>query len=381
MKIATLLFTFNRSYHTKQVLTALRENKVLPQKLFVFQDGIKHKSDRDEWEKVNCLIRDIDWCDTEIVVSEYNKGLSESIISGINYVLKEYDAVIVLEDDCVPTENFMSYMTQCFLKYQNNKKVYSVSGYSWPIHLQGGTYDVYGCGRISSWGWGTWKDRWAKYNKDYELVRKMKQNEKMSRNLAMWGRDLEETLVGNVRGVCDSWAVFWALNVIMQEGICINPYESFIRNIGFDGSGVHCGVTDQGNIKCINQKREEFSLPDEIGFASETITAFAELYGSYTAANDSDNHKKKILVYGIGNFFLKNEKEINQNYYIDKFIDLYKKGYFAGKEIIKPVAIENCDYEKIVVMLQNREECMNIVHDLVQNHHVSKEKIQIGWEE
>ena len=108
-------------------------------------------------------------------------------------------------------------MYQCFEKYQNNKKIYSLSGYSWPIDVEKTQYDVYGCGRISSWGWGTWKDRWEIYQKDYELIKRMKQEKLMSRNLEIWGHDLEDTLVGNVKGECDSWAVFWALNVIEKE--------------------------------------------------------------------------------------------------------------------------------------------------------------------
>ena len=40
---------------------------------------------------------------------------------------------------------------QCFDKYAEQEEVYSVSGYSWPIILPENEYDVYGCGRISSW--------------------------------------------------------------------------------------------------------------------------------------------------------------------------------------------------------------------------------------
>lgn len=97
MKIATLLFTYHRSYHTGEVLNALRKNTVLPQKLFVFQDGLKSNEDDREWKQVHKLINEIDWCDTEIIVSDMNRGLAVSIVSGINYVFKEYDAIIVLE--------------------------------------------------------------------------------------------------------------------------------------------------------------------------------------------------------------------------------------------------------------------------------------------
>ena len=41
MKTATLLFTYNRSYHTRAVLEALSKSNRLPQKLFVFRMVLK----------------------------------------------------------------------------------------------------------------------------------------------------------------------------------------------------------------------------------------------------------------------------------------------------------------------------------------------------
>ena len=111
MNIATLLFTYNRSYHTELVLTALMENAVRPQKLYIFQDGLNQGSGEEkEWERVNHIIHTVDWCDTEVIVSDCNRGLAEAIVSGINYAFKDNDAVIVLEDDCVPAKNFLGYM-------------------------------------------------------------------------------------------------------------------------------------------------------------------------------------------------------------------------------------------------------------------------------
>ena len=378
MKIATLLFTYHRSYHTGQVISALKRSSIHPQKLFVFQDGLKPGDDGAQWREVNNLINGIDWCDKEVIIAEYNKGLANSIVAGINYAFRGYDAVIVLEDDCVPTVNFIDFMQQCFDKYKDKKDVYSVSGYSWPITLEKTEYDVYGCGRISSWGWGPWKDRWCSYEKDYELASKMKKDKNASENLALWGMDLEDTLVGNVRGICDSWAVFWALNVIAKKGICINPYESFIRNIGMDGTGVHCGVTDQFEVKCIDEKKHDFCLPDNIGFLNETIKAFIPLHGSYTALNRQTADRSRVLVYGLGNFYLKNEKQISHEYYVDKFIDRSKKGYFAGKEIIKLRQLEQCSFDKIIIMLQDEKENNKVAYDISKNYGVPEENIISG---
>lgn len=377
MKVATLLFTYNRSYHTKQVIDSLKQSTILPQKLFVFQDGIRRNEDADEWKKVNSLISQIDWCDKEIVVSECNRGLSAAILSGIEYVFREYDAIIVLEDDCVPTANFISFMYQCFEKYQDNKKVYSISGYSWPILLEKDQYDAYGCGRISSWGWGTWKDRWDIYEKDYELIKKMKREEASSKSLAMWGWDLEDTLIGNVKGESDSWAVFWAAKVIENEGICINPYDSLIQNIGHDGLGVHCGKTNRFQVEIPNDLIEDFKLPNDICILGETKKAFVSLCGSYTAVNYEDELKEKILVYGAGNFYLKNEKEINEKYNIGAFIDKRKHGWLEGKKIISLKEVGQYTYDRILIMVWDIQECANIIKELMDLE-ISQEKILSG---
>lgn len=367
MKVATLLFTYNRSKHAKKVIDALSMNSMLPEKLFVFQDGLKSEYDSAEWQKVNELIKSIDWCDTEIVVSECNKGLAESIISGVAYAFLEYDAVIVLEDDCVPAPAFMNFMRQCFVKYQDNKNIHSVSGYAYPVPLKKGKYDVYACGRISSWGWGTWRDRWVYYEKDYELIKRMKQRETASRNLAMWGGGLENMLVGNIRGETDSWAVFWALNAIAEGGICLNPYESLIRNIGLDGSGRHCGSTDVWNVNTMDREKENFNLPDIIEIEVETIEAFTSLFGSYTALNLDGADKERVLVYGLGNFYLRNEQKICEKYYVEAFIDRKKYGWFAGKRIIKRPEIDQYIYDKILVMIWDDKDCLDVKKQLTNS--------------
>nr|WP_300786848.1 hypothetical protein [uncultured Acetatifactor sp.] len=376
MNIGIAVFAYNRSRHLQQVLFGLHKNESVKE-IYIFQDGLRCENHRTEWEKVRKVINGITWCKTICFFSSYNKGLACSVTEGIETVLREKDAVIVLEDDCVPTVNYIGFMRQCFERYADDEKIYSVSGYSYPVALKRGQYDIYGCGRISSWGWGTWKNRWDAYIKDYELIKKMKRSRESSRNLAMWGRDLEEMLVGNVRGSCDSWAVFWALNVISKGGVCINPYESLIQNIGLDGSGTNCGTTNLYEVSCIDEKKKVFSLPDTVTVLDETAEAFVPFFGSYTAVN-TDSDKEKVFVYGVGNYFSKKEKLLNQDYYIEKFIDRNKKGYFAGKEIVAPDELRSCSSEKIVVMIQDEKESANVVHELINHYGISGDKIELG---
>nr|WP_304955619.1 glycosyltransferase [uncultured Acetatifactor sp.] len=379
MKIATLLFTYNRSRHTGQVIESLKNNTVLPEKLIVFQDGVKQNEDAEEWQKVNSLVHEIDWCEKEVIVSGYNKGLAESIVSGIEYAFRENDAVIVLEDDCVAAPNFIRFMTQCFERYETEKRVFSVSGYSWPIELGDAESDIYFCGRTSSWGWGTWRDRWCQYEKDYSLYKKLKMDRESSERLATWGNDIEQTVIGNVTGMTDSWGLLWVMKAIEKNALCINPYKSLIRNIGMDGSGVHCGITDSYDVEQDNLVKDSYKLVDKIELTEEVKKAFAGLFGSYTAVTSYSEDKEKIIVYGLGNFFISNEKSINENYFIECFIDNSKTGYYAGKRIFKAKEIGKIsDISKILIMIQDINECMKVCRELVSKYRVAIEKIELG---
>ena len=61
MKIATILFTYNRPVHTQKVLYALSQNDVRPQKLIIFQDGMNSATDKKDWETVGEAIKNITW--------------------------------------------------------------------------------------------------------------------------------------------------------------------------------------------------------------------------------------------------------------------------------------------------------------------------------
>lgn len=376
MKTGIIVFAYNRSGHLQKVLHGLKKNRGIS-KLYVFQDGLKCEEHRSEWEKTRQVIEEIDWCEVVYRCAPCNKGLSRSIVDGMNIVFEENDAAVVLEDDCVPAPCFVEFMEQCFEKYKEDQKVYSVGGYSWPVNIKKkDESDIYFCRRISSWGWGTWKNRWEKYGQDYTFLQRMLFDRKQSTELAIWGNDLERTLVDRVKGLNDSWAVFWALKTIEDGGFCINPYASLITNIGFDGSGVHCGKSDDYKVDLNMCEHINFCLPQEVNIPMEIENAFAKMYGCYTAVKyEQIIQKDQVLVYGLGNYFFENEKSINLNYQILAFIDRYRKGYYAGKKIIKVKDITQYNYDKILMMIKNEEECRKAIDSLRKEYQVPNNKI------
>lgn len=297
MNIATVLFTYKRSFNTKTVLDALERNTLKPEILYIFQDGCRNNNEQLEWNETNKIINDVSWCNCKIIVSDENQGLSKSIISGLNYIFKFHDAAIILEDDCVPHPLFMEYMYMCLKKYAEDDKVFTVNGYAcniaWDNYDRGVT--AYFSGRTSSWGWGIWRNRWKEYEYDFGIINRIKKNPESCKRLHIWGEDLEGYLLDTLEGKADSWAVFLALKVIEKGKYCVTPYYSFINNIGFDGSGVHCAdsIVKQ-KLRPIEEK-SEIILPDKIEIFNETEKKYKSLF-AWTAPEIRKEEYNKILL-------------------------------------------------------------------------------------
>jgi len=263
MKTGIALFVYNRPEHTRKVLQGLKKNNIV--KLYIFSDGTKDRKDEKSVKKVRDLIDSIDWCKTEIIKSIDNKGLANSIIYGVNYVLKIHERIIVLEDDCVPSDNFVAFIEKCFDKYETNEKVMNVTGYSFPINTPDNyPFDVYFSYRSSSWGWGTWRRAWKYFERNKSILAEIEKSSNLRNKVNRAGKDLIPMLINQIEGRLDSWAVFWSINIIKNDGVCINPIKPKLINIGHDGTGTHCEKNDRRKVKITKDDINILNLPDKI---------------------------------------------------------------------------------------------------------------------
>jgi len=70
-------------------------------------------------------------------------------------------------------------------------------------------------------------------------------------------------LESQLRGEIDSWAIRWNLSVFMEQGLVLFPKKAMVKNIGFDGSGRHCGNSflSQTGLLCENSDSNSINYP------------------------------------------------------------------------------------------------------------------------
>ncbi len=236
------VFCYNRPDHLRQTIEALRHNTLAPaSRLFVFSDGPRGEHDTDRVLEVRKYIRGIDgFGEVSVAESPHNRGLSGSVIEEVTGVVSEYGRVIVLEDDLVTTPDFLAVMNRLLDAYQPRRDIFSVTGYAPPIRLpQEYTKDFYLARRSSSWGWGTWADRWSSAAWGSDHYEQLLRDPALKERLAEGGNDLWPMLYKQQAGVIDSWAARWCAAQAVQGAYSIYPVKSKVRNIGTDGSGTN----------------------------------------------------------------------------------------------------------------------------------------------
>ena len=284
MELAPIvLFVYNRPWHTQQTVKALQKNELADRSdFFIYSDGPKDEQSEEAVQKVRKYIHTIDGFKTVTIRKrEKNLGLADSIIDGVSKVVNKYGRVIVLEDDLVTSPYFLKFMNEGLEFYKEKEEVMSISGYNHPESIMPipDTYreDIYFNYRNSSWGWATWNDRWEKVDWDVKDFEDFINNRRLKKRFNRGGDDMAEMLQSQMEGEIDSWAIRFSYAHFKNNCLSVCPINSYIENIGHDGTGEHCGVS----IKYCNnliKAKENVDFLDNSVVDKELMDNFRKIY-------------------------------------------------------------------------------------------------------
>ncbi|MEP6583501.1 MAG: sugar transferase [Ginsengibacter sp.] len=287
-----LLFAYKRPDAVALTINALKDNYLAGStELFIFSDGPKRDQDIKKVEEVRNYIEQISgFKNITIKRATKNKGLAHSIIDGVTEILASYKSCIVLEDDLLTSRNFLNFMNESLKYYESNKKVFSISGFTFPVEVpKDYNFDGYFNPRGCSWGWATWADRWATIN--WKLLEN--EPEKSIKKTRSLGTDFPSLIRKHMEKTIDSWAIPWCYYQYVNELATLYPVLSKAKNIGFDPDATHTLKTE---------KRFETFLDDTLTtdfLFSNDITFDSTLSRQYTHKFSYYQRLKWRLIYDL----------------------------------------------------------------------------------
>jgi len=245
-----LLFVYNRAEHTKQTIEALLKNEFAEDsELFIFADGPKPDASESVLQQIaevrNYIHTIQGFKKIEIFERKTNAGIDVSEREGVSSVLKKYDRCIVFEDDLITHPFCLRFINECLEKYKSDHRISMVGAYNVnmvvPINYR---KDVFLMHRCCSYCWGMWRDRWVGADWTLSGVQDMLSNPLERDRFDRGGHDMSRMLEQQLKEGYLTWDISWDYIMYQKDAYVLRPVKSLVYNIGFDGTGVHCGNMD-----------------------------------------------------------------------------------------------------------------------------------------
>lgn len=257
MKINTpvLLITFLRTDATATLLKLIKKNNV--KNLFVFNDGPRNDTNEiTQIKKVRNIIDNFSFKGKINKMYERNNiGLKNNIPKALNWVFKKFDRVIVLECDCIPSNNFFKFCELLLKKYENDLRIAQISGTNliYQNSFIRRNDDSYFFSKLTPcWGWATWRNRWVN---NYDI--KMKLWPKVEKE--NWLNDIfnakekidywKKIFNKRYKELDQDWDRIWTYVNLINNRISIIPSKNLITNIGYDSFAAHKNPRKWKNLK------------------------------------------------------------------------------------------------------------------------------------
>ena len=299
-----VIFAYKRKAELQRAVEALQACHLANETdLYIFSDGPKSEKDKNGVKKVRNFIQSITgFKKITYFFSEQNKGLGSSIIGGVTKILESNQTIIVLEDDLVPSKNFLLFMNQGLQTYRDDPKIFSISGYNYPFEIKHNeTNDAYFLPRTCSYGWATWRSRWEGLDWEIRDFEEFSKNKTAIRKFNNGGKDLYQMLSRQQAGLIDSWAIRWSYNQYKRNAVTVYPILSKIKNTGFSEQSTNTNIYNKYFTEVDKGDRGTFLLPSTVDVDPFYLK---QLQNFYSIKN---RIKNRILTYLFKLGLLKNK--------------------------------------------------------------------------
>lgn len=242
MRSPVAIFLFNRPEETRRVLSSIFEAR--PSELFVIADGPRPgvAEDIDACEQARGVVDEFDWlCPVHRCYSEINLGCTHRVSSGLDWVFFNVPEAVILEDDCLPSQQFFSFCDEMLELYREEPRVHMVSGSNYLFGKCSPDADYYFSNLYHIWGWASWRRAWRYYDVEMRAWSGLRKTDWVERHLSHAGmaRTARFFFDGAYEGFVNAWDYQWVLSGWLQGAYSITPASNLITNLGFGPNATH----------------------------------------------------------------------------------------------------------------------------------------------
>jgi hypothetical protein len=270
--VPVILFVYKRPELTKKTIESLRANHFSESTdLIVYADGPRSEKDELKVREVRSYLKEITgFRSVNVIESNTNKGLADSVIEGVSKELNTHESIIVLEDDMITSPYFLQYMNEALKKYEKEERVVSIHGYVYPVKEE--LPETFFLRGADCWGWATWRNGWKVFNKDAGYLLAEIKKQRLEYEFDFLGtRNNLRMLENQLNGKIDSWAIRWHASAFLENKLTLYPGKSLVRNIGQGADATHSRRISRYDVELYNQEINIKDIPIEENINSRRI--------------------------------------------------------------------------------------------------------------
>lgn len=235
-----LFLIFNRPDTTLRVFEQIR--RVKPNRLYIAADGPRDVNETDSCEQARDTIKAIDWdCEVKTFFRDENLGCKEAVSSAITWFFEQEEEGIILEDDCLPADDFFHFCDVLLEKYRFDTRIRHISGCNLQHGQIWGESSYYFSNMTHVWGWASWKRVWNDYDKD---LNGYQEADVYQQFLKIFSEPLlsdawTQIFIDLKAGKIDTWDYQLTIINFFNNSLSIIPNVNLISNIGFGAGATH----------------------------------------------------------------------------------------------------------------------------------------------
>jgi hypothetical protein len=260
-----LIIFFNRPRVLEANLRGLAKFK--PNKIYLAIDGPRKTSDIKLVKQcISIAFKIISWeCEIFFYESKVNYGCDNFVPKAIDWLFSQETEGIILEDDCIISEDFYSFASILLERYKDNQQIMNISAANFQNRKWGGA-DYYFSRYPSNWAWATWARAWEKF--DPEMKEWNRRGHSWLSNLLKDKRQYKywvHFFNGLVSKKYTYWDAKWVYSIWISGGLSITPNFNLVSNIGFGKDATHTKSISKGMAALIDKVDLPLKHPD-LGF-------------------------------------------------------------------------------------------------------------------